>query len=400
MGRLLGSRILVGIGLISYSSYLWHQPIFAFAKHLGLHSSGHYVFFVLSCVSLVLGYMTWRFVEGPFRRVDYISGRNFTLFALTLGGCLIAMGVWGNLKHGFKDRLPPNIVWQSLGEKLAVKGDICRLAPMPFVENVSACEFGDINAGRKVFLVGDSHAQAIGEELSSAFINSGVKGVKLSLDDCGVMPSILDAKEDASLKVDCKNRFDALMRYIRTDGAPVILVARWSFRLYPIEGVITQMPYFNSEGGFEKEGYRQYAVNENGALNFSIQAKDRALAELVDGILATKVKLLVVYPVPEIAWDIASLNWIYWRDRKTVLQEISIPYDDYVSRNAFVTDVFDRYLNVSNFHPIRPSEIFCNTYIVDRCVAQYNGLPYYYDDDHLSAQCRFAWNLTLNTSAW
>jgi len=33
VGNLLASRALVGIGLVSYSAYLWHQPLFAFARH-------------------------------------------------------------------------------------------------------------------------------------------------------------------------------------------------------------------------------------------------------------------------------------------------------------------------------------------------------------------------------
>jgi peptidoglycan/LPS O-acetylase OafA/YrhL len=36
VGRLLGARVLVGLGLISYSAYLWHQPVLAFARHLSL----------------------------------------------------------------------------------------------------------------------------------------------------------------------------------------------------------------------------------------------------------------------------------------------------------------------------------------------------------------------------
>ncbi|WP_336145532.1 hypothetical protein, partial [Klebsiella pneumoniae] len=35
-GRLLGSRVLVGIGLISYSWYLWHWPVLVFGKYASI----------------------------------------------------------------------------------------------------------------------------------------------------------------------------------------------------------------------------------------------------------------------------------------------------------------------------------------------------------------------------
>lgn len=383
-GRLLSSRVMVFIGLISYSTYLWHQPIFAFAKQFEMKAEKYLYFTLLSSFSLLLGYLTWRFVESPFRQAGYVSRRVFFFWTVFIGSGLIILGFVGIKKQGFKERLPPNIEWQNLGEKLAEKGVICKLMPVKSLTGISACDFGDVASVRKIFLLGDSHAQAISHELNISLKNLNFKGVYIALNDCGIIPQIVESKKNADLKIDCVHRFDQLKRYIAEDGSPIVLVARWSFRLYPIAGTITQMPYLNSEGGVERERYREYAMNENGVLNFSEQAKDRALFNFINGLLSTKSKLILIYPIPEIAWDIALLNWRHWRTTKRVLDEISIPYDDYISRNTFVVNIFNRFLNFTNFHPIRPDEIFCNEFIIDRCVAQYKGIPFYFDDDHLS----------------
>lgn len=62
--KLLSMRGFVGIGLISYSAYLWHQPLFAFARIRNILEPSPYLMAVLS---LVLAYFSWRYVEKPFR---------------------------------------------------------------------------------------------------------------------------------------------------------------------------------------------------------------------------------------------------------------------------------------------------------------------------------------------
>ena len=64
---LLGTPILVGIGLVSYSAYLWHFPLFAFARlrELPVESTGFML--ALSALALALGWITWVVVERPFR---------------------------------------------------------------------------------------------------------------------------------------------------------------------------------------------------------------------------------------------------------------------------------------------------------------------------------------------
>ncbi len=68
VARLLSLKWIVGIGLISYSAYLWHQPLFAFARILTLNTVEKHVMAMLAALSLPLAFLTWRFVEVPFRR--------------------------------------------------------------------------------------------------------------------------------------------------------------------------------------------------------------------------------------------------------------------------------------------------------------------------------------------
>lgn len=67
-GRLLGMRAFVGIGLISYSAYLWHQPLFAFARIRSEGEPGPLIMGGLVLLGLLLAYLSWRYVEKPFRK--------------------------------------------------------------------------------------------------------------------------------------------------------------------------------------------------------------------------------------------------------------------------------------------------------------------------------------------
>ena len=84
--KLLGSRAFVSIGLISYSAYLWHQPLFAYTRiaigEIELRLS--WALFLIF-VTFTLAYLSWRYVENPFRkRVVFSSKSIFSLSAISL----------------------------------------------------------------------------------------------------------------------------------------------------------------------------------------------------------------------------------------------------------------------------------------------------------------------------
>ena len=74
VGMLLSSNILVGIGLISYSAYLWHQPLFAFLRHYkGQISISFIETFVILIFVIILAFLTWKYIEKPFRDRRFLS---------------------------------------------------------------------------------------------------------------------------------------------------------------------------------------------------------------------------------------------------------------------------------------------------------------------------------------
>lgn len=103
--RLLSNKMLVGIGLISYSAYLWHQPIFAFARHRLIRPPTQLEYAGLAALSLALAYLSWRFVENPFRDKSRVDRKR--IFALSFVGIagFALLGLYGHMRGGFPQRL-------------------------------------------------------------------------------------------------------------------------------------------------------------------------------------------------------------------------------------------------------------------------------------------------------
>ena len=92
--KLLSTKAFVGIGLLSYSAYLWHQPIFAFMRIYKNESSiGYFVASILIIVTFVFAYVSWKFIESPFRDRKLI--KRYPMFAISFIS-LVAMFALGS----------------------------------------------------------------------------------------------------------------------------------------------------------------------------------------------------------------------------------------------------------------------------------------------------------------
>lgn len=193
-GGLLRLSPVVGLGLLSYSAYLWHQPLFAFARIADGEMPSVGVRLALAVFSFVLAYFSWRFVETPVRaRRDLQSWSLLSKFALAAMPIALFATV-GIATGGFKsyylaNRLSPQEVeaYERFQAAAGTQGIVllddgrCRFsAPLPdeaFEIRFRACaaEFG-----KAVVVLGDSHAMNLHNMLVKAgthlFIASLVQG--------------------------------------------------------------------------------------------------------------------------------------------------------------------------------------------------------------------------------
>lgn len=103
--RFLGSPIMVGVGLVSYSFYLWHQPLFAFSRIYFVEEPTHFVSLLLIFVSLGLAFLTWKFIETPVRTKNTMS-RRFVFFISATGSMIfVVLGLYLNKSYGMPWRV-------------------------------------------------------------------------------------------------------------------------------------------------------------------------------------------------------------------------------------------------------------------------------------------------------
>lgn len=86
VGKFIGNNLFVGVGLMSYSAYLWHQPVLAFARHWSKELDQILILLLVTLV-LVISYFSWRFIEQPFRSKAKFN-RTFVFTASFLVGLI------------------------------------------------------------------------------------------------------------------------------------------------------------------------------------------------------------------------------------------------------------------------------------------------------------------------
>lgn len=120
VGKLLSLRPLVAIGLISFSVYLWHQPIFAFTRIRvdEVLSLGTYL--TLIGLTLVLSYLSWQWIEKPFRQKGVYTRKMILVLTFASFTPLVVFAAIGDATNGFPTIRTSNSDIAGLGHRMRI----------------------------------------------------------------------------------------------------------------------------------------------------------------------------------------------------------------------------------------------------------------------------------------
>lgn len=379
VGKILSSNAFVGIGLISFSAYLWHQPLFAFTRHRSLTEPSTELLLGLSLVSIVLAYFSWRFIEQPFRRKSVINRGKIFAFAGISSLIFIIIGLAGHFSDGLGKRYSLSWINKEVPTKFGgiVSNGINCSGRDPEV----ACQLQYGESKNTIIIAGDSHARVLTQPVEAHLSKYKLKLIDFSSSGCPFFVDLNIYLNKIEQK-NCNTAFQSKRISFLSKLAPSIVILHSRFSLYyygngfdnTIGGVEKRDPYYASKNG-----------NADEATRYSeIQASFKKTVEIIQ---SHGHKVVIVGPVPTNGWD--PISRLYQIQKKGLgnthterLRLMSIPYlavsDRHKAFNSIINEIISSNKKVIY---IDPMELFCSK---DSCSSITEHSILYSDTDHLS----------------
>jgi len=361
VGRLLSLRLLVGVGLISYSLYLWHWPIFVYANAASVDGLQPLEALAGVMLSVALGYLCWRFVELPFREKRLLGGRKPVLLSAAL--CMLVLALAGQALR-WTDGVPERMSTQATRY---ADGRDWQLGQMDCLHDTESkdlddiCHFGgDANTVPVQLIWGDSHAAALLPAIKADAQHYGMPVALASLSGC--LPIL-----GTEVRQQCQDFNQKTLELIRQQKIhDVVLAARWSLYLYG-----------------EEDGDREHVLYRDDSRTEAEQRVAEDLQAMVAALRSAGARVWLFKEVPlQRQGTIARLSSLAMIGRSA--ENVGRPIADHRERQQFLSDLFARMSAADpQVRVIDPASLLCDGGI---CRAESGGFSLYKDENHLSDQ--------------
>jgi peptidoglycan/LPS O-acetylase OafA/YrhL len=347
INKLLSFKILIFIGLISYSFYLWHHPIFSFAKILGVGQENLLLKSLFILLSIILGFLTYRFIEKPFRNDGEQILRIGKVKILAATSVLIIIILY--LFAGSQKAQYPTIA-----QNLYVKTWFTTKTYFKpcFQRKTFFCSFNEKNGNPTVFLVGDSIMASIQEELKDELIKKDINFIPMTNAGCdfleinmGTVWSELGTVNNQRANCNQKIYDNRIKKINSKKGATIIL-------------------------------HLNYIADKN-------EKKLKNFSKRVLNYLNNDYKIILVYPIPQMSKNVSSEIEKDIKNNKSPVNLVDIDFSKYLNESKKIYKLFDT-INHKNLYKIYPHKNFCNTIRKEMCIGNTYEHIYFSDTAHLS----------------
>ena len=205
--------VLVWIGDVSYSWYLWHWPVIVFTR---LHYSDRWWALVAAAgLSLIPAYLSWRYLESPIIRSVRLGGRQIlgVLLAVVLVPGLVTVVLAVGAKTGW------GLDWP-IGAHVVVQNNCDHGEFDP-----SACTWAVEASRGTVLLAGDSQSWAVADGLITVAGELGYDTTVASLNGCAFVYPDVELPGDS---VECREFRSAVFEFATSARPVAVFVSNWS----------------------------------------------------------------------------------------------------------------------------------------------------------------------------
>jgi peptidoglycan/LPS O-acetylase OafA/YrhL len=347
--KILSTKLFVGIGLMSYSLYLWHYPIFAFARISEFTQGSLFKKFLLGIIIALVSIFSYYFVERPFRNRHYKFKIIFSIIIIFIS-FLLVFNIYVIKKKGLKNRMP-SIILNSLSES---KSNLnCG--------GGKTCRFNDFS-NKIVYLIGDSHMGRLLPDLKNKVVKKNYQFKSNIFGGCMYFRGFNFVNLKNSKVTECNDRYyEKIENQISQDENSVLVFGGYfpSYFLDRVDSFIPVGKYNTLLKSFKSE-----------ILKFS-----------------KKNKIILVYPIPEVEKNpnqVILNQWVKQGFSKDFnIQNFTASYRIFKDRTKSSFELLDS-IQGENIYRVYPHSLFCDTIIKDKCVTHDDRNIFYTDYTHPS----------------
>lgn len=231
---ILSNKIMVGIGLISYSLYLFHWPIIVFWNYLNPTPS-LIDNIIISLISLFLAYLSYKFVEQPFRInkfINYSFISKIFIFGLPIALIFISWSMY--IHNGWKWRISSPVVFENVGDSKDFH--------KKFYGGAGYSRTGiNTNQPADIVLLGDSHGMHYAEGIYKVIAEPNKYNLYIAAGtSCFALPNFTRTTVGNDWDSLCKNALNRGLDFIKKGNNPIVVVSEsWLFQ-FGVAGILDE----------------------------------------------------------------------------------------------------------------------------------------------------------------